>query len=390
VIKDLVKAKYIQVNNGYSNALHICKSYRIHPDRIDLSTPFSFIEQEYNQHFERKLQTLKMLNFSQRKKDDEDDEQAKYMRGIINDNYKHVINQTSNLFLVPSNEALAYVTNECKRLNNPNPAEYYFTYFNSSPIKSIGVDAFGNRLHSVITNMAKIIRKCLRYQSSPAVRTIEIDIVNSQPFFLSAVTSELIAKYVPVASEAIPIFCKYENDNNFIKFKNYCRDGRIYEYLQAAYELDYGSVCKGTKEEQRDFTKTLTYSALFGDYELKDNTVLAGIKEIDAIKKQQFYLVFKEQFKAVYNLFKEVKALQWSFTVNNKGERKQYANNCLLAQRLESGVMYNQIISACVGSGYEEITTVHDCLLVREDEYSEIKEIAEKAFNEINLSPKFK
>ncbi|RYE14480.1 MAG: hypothetical protein EOP45_19570, partial [Sphingobacteriaceae bacterium] len=234
VIEALVKNEYIEVNNGHSNVLHICKSYRIHPKRIDISAPFKFIEQEYSKHFASKLQTLKMLNFSENN----------------NPSYQHVIQQIGNLFLVPSSEAMEYVREEFKRLGKANPPEDYFTYFNNSPIKSVGVDSFGNRLHNCITNMPKVIRKCLRFKSNPNTATTEIDIVNSQPFFLSAVTGSLIAKYVPMAGEAIPIFLKYENDTNFIKFKDYCRDGRIYEYLQAAYELDYGYISEGSNEER--------------------------------------------------------------------------------------------------------------------------------------------
>lgn len=373
VIADLVKHGYIQENTAYSTAYHYCKSYRIHPQRIDVSAPFKFVKQAVDQYFKSKLSTLKRINLCVERTDEA---------------RQHVIDQTNNLMLVQNDEALAYVAEQYANNNNPNPPEFYFDYFNSCPLKRTGIDRFGNRMHSVITNMPKVLRRCLRFITKPSVNVVEIDIVNSQPFFLSSVTSQLIAQFVPDAKEAISVFKKYEHAANFIEFRDLCRDGRIYEYLLAAYELNYGAICEGGTKAKRDFTKRLTYGVLFGDYELKDSTLNKVCKTWLAQVKNDFYRVYKTTFPAVYSLFKEVKALQMECTVNKAGERKQYANNCLIAQRLESGVIYSHIVQACVDNGFTELVTVHDCLIVRADEYEQIKVIALNEFKQLNLNPK--
>lgn len=374
IINELKSSNYIQVNNYFAESLHHCKSYRINPELVDLSNPFAYTEEEIDKNFISKLQTLKTINLSSIE---------------VDEARQHIINQTANLSLLPDAEAMQYVANEYSRMNNMNPPETYFEYFNNYPLKKVGVDRFGNRLHSVITNMPKVLRKCLRFNTAPTVPVVEIDIVNSQPFFLSAVTSQLIARFVPDATAAIPIFEKYEHCADVIKFRNLCRDGKIYEYLQTAYEIDFGSICEGSSKQKRDYTKKLTYSVLFGDYSMMDaNLSKNGRSELSKIKNR-FYRKYKEEFEHVYSLFKEVKALQMTCTVNNKGERKQYANNCLIAQRLESGVMYSHIVQACINEGYTEIVTVHDCLIVRVDEYDKIKSLSLHEFQQLNLNPKF-
>ncbi|WP_210517118.1 hypothetical protein [Hymenobacter terricola] len=395
ILKDLADTEYIQIYDGHSDVLGICISYRIHPKRIDLSAPFAFVEEEYNKYFARKLNTLKTLNLGERKsrrptaKQEIANAVANY-ESVINTGYLHVMEQTQNLMLVPDADALAYVVKEYARLGNCNPPETYFNYFNNSPLKRVGIDKFGNRLQSVVTNMAKVIRRCLRFKTSPLIRNREIDIVNSQPFYLSSVTGDLIRQFVPDASEAIPVYERYENDSNFLEFKELAREGTIYERLQADYEKQYGAICDGDDKEKRDFTKKLTMSALFGDYDLKDSTVIEELTNELVIKKMQFFLIFKEQFQSIYELFKEIKSFRWNCTVNRDGERKQYANNCLVAQRLESGVMFKHIVQAVIDHDITEVITIHDCLLVREDQYDIVKAISDSEFQNLNLNPKFK
>lgn len=374
VIADLVKHEYIEIDSRHSNLYHYCKSYRIHPKRIDVTAPFKYVRQVADQYFTSKLSTLKRLNLCSERTDDA---------------RQHVIDQTHNLMLVPDAEAIAYVAEQYANDSNRNPPQFYFDYFNNCPLKRVGIDRFGNRLHSVITNMPKVLRRCLHFITSPLVPVREADIVNSQPFFLSSVTSSLIAQFVPDASVAIPIFEKYEQAPNFMKFRDLCRDGRIYEHLQAAYELDYGTICEGDSKAKRDFTKRLTYGVLFGNYELKDSNLDKILPTRLAQIKNDFYRVYKTTFPIVYSLFKEIKGFHMDCTVNKAGERKQYANNCLIAQRLESGVFYAHIVQACIDNGYTELVTVHDCLIVRADEYDQIKAIALHEFQKLNLNPKF-
>jgi hypothetical protein len=377
VLDILEEHGYINKNESYSTVYHYCKSYRINLKMLDLSAPFAYTIEEYDNNFKRKLQTLKTLNLS------EDNL-------LVDEARKHVMDKTQELILVPSNKALEYVEEQFKKTNNTNTAESYFTYFNNMVRKPVGIDKFGNRVHSIITNMPKILRQCLRFNTSPTEPLTEIDIVNSQPFFLSAVTSALIKQFVPDAYEAIPVFQRYENEGNSLLFKNLCADGEIYEYLLKEYEIEYGVMNNGNNKQRRDYTKRLVYSVFFGDYNLKEAVAIEKIKGKLSKDKHQFYLVFKKSFPIVHKLFSELKSMQWDCTINKRGERKQYANNCLLAQRLESGVMYSHIVQACIDNGFTDIVSVHDCLIVRKSEYDTIKSLSLHEFQTLNLNPKFK
>lgn len=383
VIKDLVNAEYIQHNPAYSNATGLCKSYRIHPKRIDISAPFNYVIENADAHFLRKLTTLRSSNLAIKR----DTNGVPIQRDA---KYQHVIEQNANLMLVPNADALQYITEQYTKKGNINPAQYYFDYFNNDPLKRVAIDGFGFRLHTVITNMPKVIRQCLRFISAPMVPVRELDIVNSLPFFLSSVTAELVSKFVPESISAVPVFCRYEEESNFLKFKSLCQSGEIYEYLIGNFEMEYYTLPDTVDKPKRKYAKQLTFSALFGDYELKDANSNRECKSLAATINRDFFNLYKREFPMVYELFREVKALPWDFTLNKAGERKRYANNALLAQRLESGVMYGHIVTACIDNGYTEVVTIHDCLLVREDEAESIKSIADATFQALGLNPKFK
>ena len=71
----------------------------------------------------------------------------------------------------------------------------------------------------------------------------------------------------------------------------------------------------------------------------------------------------KQEFETVHRLFTKIKALKWSFNADS------YTNNCLLAQRIESNLVYTHIAKNLFEAGVNRFGTIHDAFLVkRKDE----------------------
>jgi len=132
----------------------------------------------------------------------------------------------------------------------------------------------------------------------------------------------------------------------------------------------------------------MVYSSFFSDYDQKETALGQNSRTKRKLTEKKFYQMFKEVFPSVYSLFKAIKSLSWDETINKKGERKQYANNCLLAQRLESSIIYDVIADSLIHSyGLTEIVTVHDCFIVKETDAVCIKNIVLDEFCNLGLNP---
>lgn len=381
VISALAANKYILVDEYYCELFGICRSYAIHPRLMTESKPLLAVEIEFDTVLHNKLDRIGHVNLTK-----PFDAQSQEM---FDDGREHVIAMTSQLMLVPSEEALAYVQACYEAEGNPNSPYAYFHHFNYNPMRGGGVDKFGKRVHSIITRMPKIIRACLRFKSAPDMPTKEADFVNSQPYFLSVIDSTLIGLFAPECYSAIPIYERYRGEDEFVKFAQLCSTGWIYEEFISLYRKTYNESYGSDDDEARNITKTLIYSAFFSDYEQTEKGLGAKSSRTDSSRiKKNFFQLFKTAFEPVYRLFVELKALYWSFTVNSKGERKQFANNCLLAQRVESGIMYERVIPNLLAHGITDVVTIHDCIIVKECDTIAAKEVMTETFAQLSLSPK--
>ena len=383
VISALVKHAYILVDDYSSEYLGICKSYAVHPRLMDETQPLLTVDIEYDTVLNNKLDRIGNVNLTK--------VSDTLSQEMLDEGRQHVKAMTSQLILVPSKEALAYVQAQYEAEGNPNPPHAYFHHFNYNPMRGGCIDKFGKRMHSLITKMPKVIRACLRFKSAPDMPTKEGDFVNSQPYFLSVINSALIALFAPECYSAIPVYERYRGEDDFVEFAQLCSTGKIYEEFIRLYRETYNESYGSDDDEARNITKTLIYSAFFSDYEQTEKGLGAKSSRTDFSQvKKNFFQLFKTEFESVYLLFAELKSLYWSFTVNSKGERKQYANNCLLAQRVESGIMYERVIPNLLAHGITDVVTVHDCIIVKECDIIAAKAVMTDTFSQLNLSPKIK
>jgi hypothetical protein len=239
--------------------------------------------------------------------------------------------------------------------------------FNYSAIAEGTVDPFGKRAHHKISKVKKTIREFLFFENRPAEKLACIDIVNSQPMFMSVATPQLIQQFTPELTEAKTIVAKYYNQVDVVNFRNICADGSIYETVMNYFDAHGHTIT-------RDTAKKFTYTAFFGNY---------LPYEMGKLKKEQKKLAYqflKEEYNGMYRMFKAMKKEEWA----EKSE-KVYANNCKLAQRLESQIFYTVIVPAVWNAGYRDFSTIHDSIIAPEKDCDAIRKIMQQEFQKLNI-----
>lgn len=254
----------------------------------------------------------------------------------------------------------------------------FINLFNYSPFNESVVDLFGKRTHSKVTRIPKAIRPFLYFENRPTEKLMCVDIVNSQPAFMSVATSTIINRFTPELWEAKEIVQKYQDNNDLDRFRELCADGRIYETIQSYFSS------KG-KIITRDEAKVLCFTSFFGNY------LPFEMGKLKNEFKQMAYDFLRIQFKGVYNMYKEMKMGKWAA---NRG--KMYANNCMLAQRIESQIFYTVIVPAIWNAnnpllcpeGFRDFTTIHDSILCPESDGEVIRNIMIREFEKLNIKLK--
>lgn len=193
-------------------------------------------------------------------------------------------------------------------------------------------DNYG-RMHTNFTILRSFIRKnCLLIDGQP---TAEIDIKNSQPFFLCKLISDIQSSWV--------------NKDEFDFFRQLTLNGTFYEFIMNSIGTD-----------DRKLVKEMTYKVLFGRNSLKSKS--------DKI--------FSELFPTIYNFIKLYK--------KDLGDYKALSYDL---QRAESKFVFNTVIKRIIKE-YPEIKmiTVHDSIVFPVKWKKEITEIFEQERNvELNL-----
>lgn len=205
----------------------------------------------------------------------------------------------------------AYLINlmTCNKINNK---DIYYSF-----------DRYG-RFHTNYTVLKKEIRsQFLTFQGSPIA---ELDITNSQPFFLY-------------------LLMKESGFNNFQGFDLDVMNGVIYDKLK-----DAGNV---TRKE----AKVKVYSVLFG----RNNN------------KNFWNQLFGNMYPAVYKWIKEYK--------------EKYKSYKIIAQHLqhiESNFIFNQLIPNILNYKYDlPLITIHDSIIIPEEHYENVKYIFKKSLQEL-------
>lgn len=320
-----------------------------------------------------------------------------------NEEYRNLVIANMNNVVIMDNEesraVLAQLYATRKLLLTPAD---YIEMFNHLPIKPPAVCDFGHRAHHRVVRQNKVLRPYQRFSDDLASELVEIDFVASQPAILANITPKLVKLFAPECNDVIPIFTKYAGDSNYQQFQQLCFDGAIYEYLRDEFNSQYAGQVDPI---DRDAAKKIFYVAAFSNYnaneaskytpsyyqqQFRNLLMFDGTEcEIEAVVetlfKKQAYDLFKNRFPAAWALFDEIKQLRWDF---NPGQ--QHSNNCLLAQRIESGIIYTRMIKALCEAGIKRMTTTHDSINVKADNEPRARKIIEKEINKLGLKIKLK
>lgn len=70
--------------------------------------------------------------------------------------------------------------------------------------------------------------------------------------------------------------------------------------------------------------------------------------------------------------------------------RKKHAANCLLAQRIESGLIFDVLVKTLRDSGIEYVITLHGALFLREVDAVKCRKIVKEELRKIELKLKIK
>lgn len=376
--------------NGYCRFgdVGLTKSYRAHLDVLVAGTGWRHETTELTQALRRKLGSLgsKQKNTTE------------HYRALTHANM-------SLLILLDTPECRAAIVAMFARYNTQISPEEFIQTFNNYPFQEEpNVDDFGGRLHHEVVRLHKSLRPFLRFRDHLDEQVVELDLVASQPSFLANITPQLIEKYAPECSAAIPFFEQYSQRKDYREYQRHCIEGTIYEHLRDKFnELFGGSLVTPVT---RDDAKNIFYTAAFSNYRFREKSnnpaslaatetrlnkyVLSGqsekaAKASAALFKKRSYHLFKHLFPSLHELFTDLKALNWKF---NPGD--QHSNNCLLAQRIESGIVYTHLVKSLVDGNVERFTTTHDSLNVMQCDEKLARKLVTRALKQAGLQMNLK
>lgn len=316
--------------------------------------------------------------------------------------YRNIVRENmENIALVDTVESRRAITQLYADNSVRVDAERYLDMWNNNLFHDTSVDGFGYRVHGPLTSAPRELRPFMRFRNDLCTPLVEVDFVASQPSLLASITPKLIRKYAPECSAAISLFQAMKGDENWELYKSICLDTReghgIYEFLAQAYEKEF------TVPMTRDDGKNIYYRACFSKYRALDRLSLEGAEtELDwqmvngyetARKKAasnlftlRSYHVFKSVFPRVHRLFRDLKGLKWSIN----GQGAPHANNCLLAQRIESGLVYTTLIKALLDEGINQVVTIHDAVFVSQHDEAKTRKTIMRQLERLKLSLQLK
>lgn len=307
----------------------------------------------------------------------------------------------ANIALVDSAESRRVLTWLYNAGSVKVDCEPFLDMWNNNLFHDSSVDSFGRRVHAPLTSAPRELRPFMRFRNDMGSPLVEVDFVASQPSLLASITPKLIRRYAPECALAIPYFRAIEGHKNWELYKSTCLDARaghgIYEHLAHAFEKKFAVPLS------RDEGKTVYYRACFsnyrgishlnmGDAEAEVGRYLAAGDEKNhqrassQLFTQRSYHVFKEEFPRVHQLFRDLKSLNWGIS----GQGAPHANNCLLAQRIESGLVYTTLIKALVDAGITQVVTIHDAVLIRKQDEERTRRVIQRELNRLKLNLRIK
>jgi hypothetical protein len=223
----------------------------------------------------------------------------------------------------------------------------------------ISVNDTNYRLDSNYTNLPSELLKHLTIDGKPLV---EIDIVNSQPFFaatlfephpeIQTIMKDVLGKNYTMLAKTLQNM-EYEDVELYTLLVT---NGKFYEYMEKKFKEN------NIPYKDRSDLKEQMFVIFFG----------SGI----SYKYNQAAKLFKNEFPHVYNIFYQIKQKN-----PHKQEKKPYNKLAILLQRIESHIMLNKVAKTIIKEHPNiPIITRHDSILpsvimAREDDIYYVKGI---------------
>lgn len=215
------------------------------------------------------------------------------------------------------------------------------------------VSSLSGRFYSTVTNLKRELRPFLRYDGQTLV---EVDIANSQPFFLNFLLIEYYSNNNSIINSMSNINnISYDTRNNLPddsrKYIDLTSKGVFYEYLMETFSY-YGD---------RDKFKKMLFARVY-----YNDTMKGGREE---------WFLFQELFPSVAEVITHHK-------------KENYKNLSIMLQRAESDMMIYKIVPKLIENKIFALT-IHDSYLVYLKESETVKKIILEEFNnDYGLSPK--
>jgi len=188
---------------------------------------------------------------------------------------------------------------------------------------------------SNVTNMAKVLRPCLRINGEPLVN---IDVKNSQPYLSTIILTDPGKVSFMTNNTAFAMLLqtlKVSLNEDVKKYIQLVVSGQLYEYLMNEFELS------------RADTKVQVLRILFARNRIPKDGVNRKCRQI-----------FKDRFPTVHRIFSKVRGRQ-------RGDKfTSYKRFAILLQRIEAYLMLDVILKRI----YKELPgtiaiTVHDSIM---------------------------
>lgn len=232
------------------------------------------------------------------------------------------------------------------------------------------IDNTSGRLHSNVTNMAKILRSYLRINDEPL---INLDVSNSQPYLSTILLTDPGKVSCMTKNPAFALLLqslKVSLKEDVKKYISLVISGKIYEYLMTEFSND-------GLELNRDETKKMMLRILFARNRLpKDET------------NRKARLIFKDRFPTVNKIFSKIRG-------SEKGSKfENFKRFAILLQRIESYLMLDIIVKRINSELPGTIAiTIHDSIMTGElkNNVEAVRKIMiEELTNFVGFAPKIK
>lgn len=367
IVEELLFEKYVKKEQFYYEKEERYVDFYISKE---LCKQYYFIE-EPNEYKEYVIQKAIISNKIQKIR--ELQSISKDLNDKQNDIRKLIFDNTDRVKIEITSNSIDAVSEYLTNIQSKQDPKKWIELWNENHVGSNRVDSFSQRSHHKMSNLKKTI---LPYCYDSSNKLVGLDIANSQLFFLSILSKDLIKRLVKNNNELKyllklnPLLDKYCNRTDFTEFKRLCVEGGLYEYMMEKYDSNI----------TRDEVKKASYRVFFSDY--REHFLYQG-------KSRRRVDVIKQTFPSVYHFMREVQqSIDFGLSQlkdHNTGFSEKYLQAAFLLQKLESVVMYDYVCPLFIDNTFA--TTIHDSLIIHENDVEKITTLFKQGFINLGVNP---